>query len=218
MRAIRRGLRGLMITVVCLAPSGVLGADGPKIEVHSLTFVGVKGVDPGRLRDALATRVSSHLPFVGRTYAFDRARLEADLERIRAYYLDHGFPDARVTSFDVKLNDPQTRVDITIHVSEGEPLRVAGIQFQGFDAVPRGRMKGIQRRSEVKVGEPVARAAVTATHELAINALRDNGYPFARVAIEEKKGADPHQVAIVFRADPGQRPSSARPRWSAPRR
>jgi outer membrane protein insertion porin family/translocation and assembly module TamA len=205
MDAISRVLRALVLVAVGFGPVAAQAADEPKIEVRSLEFVGVKGVDPGELKDALATRVSSRLPFFGREHLFDRARFQADLERIRAYYLDHGFPDARVTSFDVQLDEEQTRVDITIHVSEGEPLRVAALEFRGFEAVPLGRMNAVRRRSEVRPGEPVDRAAVLATHEQAINALRDHGHPFARVAVDQVKGADPRQLTIVFRAEPGVR-------------
>lgn len=190
-----------VVLLFLLVPSA--WAAEPKIEVHSLKFVGVQGISAAQLRDALATRESSHLPFFGRKHLFDRARLEADLERIRAYYVDHGFPDARVTSFDVQLDQKQTRVDLTIHVSEGEPLRVVTVNYEGFEAVPKRRMAFIRRRSAVKIGRPADRAAVTATHELLVNALRDNGYPFARVTIGQANGADGHQLTLTFTARPG---------------
>ena len=41
------------------------------IKVHSLTFNGVKAVDESRLKDALATKQSSKLPWGKRAY-FDR--------------------------------------------------------------------------------------------------------------------------------------------------
>lgn len=193
----------MVVGAIWLTAVLAVAADEPKIEVHSLTFVGVAGVDPGQLKDALATRASGRLPWIGRTRLFDRARFEADLERVRAYYLDHGFPDARVTAVDVKLNDAQTRVDITIHVSEGQPTRVTDLQFQGFDAVPPGLMRSIRRRSAIRIGQPADRTAVTATHELAVNALRDFGYPLARVAIDQRPGSDPRQITLVFQAQPG---------------
>ena len=36
---------------------------------------------------------------------------------------------------------------------------------------------------------PRDRQAVTAAHELAVNELRDHGYPYARVATDENDGA-----------------------------
>ena len=78
---------------------------------------------------ALATRQSSKLPW-GRKAFFDRARFDADLKRIQAFYADRGYPDARVTGFDVKLNDKQDAVDVTVTIDEGEPVRVAAIELR----------------------------------------------------------------------------------------
>src|SRR5262249_60424083 len=91
------------------------------ITVHTLSFNGVKAVDESRLKDALATRQSSKIPW-GRKSFFDRSRFDADLKRIQAFYADRGYPDARVSGFDVKLNDKQNAVDLTLTIAEGEPV------------------------------------------------------------------------------------------------
>ena len=109
--------------------------EGGTIKVHSLSFKGVKAVDDGRLRDALATRQSSKIPW-GKKYFFDRSRFDADLKRLQAFYADRGYLDARVAGFDVKLNDKQDEVDLTVTIAEGEPVLVKAIEFSGFDAFP----------------------------------------------------------------------------------
>src|ERR687887_2791048 len=109
------------------------------IQVHSLKFNGVKAVDAARLRDALATRQSSKIPW-GKKYFFDRSRFDADLKRIQAFYNDRGYPDARVTGFDVKLNDKQDAVDVVVKISEGEPIKLAAIEFEGFEVIPQDHL------------------------------------------------------------------------------
>ena len=81
------------------------------VQVKKLSFTGVTAVEESRLRGALATRQGSRLPW-GRKYSFDRGRFDADLKRIEAFYADRGYPDARVTGFDVQLNDAQDEVDM----------------------------------------------------------------------------------------------------------
>ena len=44
-------------------------------------------------------------------------------QRIQAFYADRGYPDARVTGFDVKLNDKQDAVDLSVTISEGNPVK-----------------------------------------------------------------------------------------------
>src|SRR5437762_10589038 len=120
------------LALVFLGISAAACKEEGTIKVHSLKFNGVKAVDVGRLKDALATKSSSRIPFSKKKY-FDRARFDADLKRIQAFYGDRGYPDARVTGFDVKLSAKQDSVDITLNIAEGDPVKVAAVTFIGFD-------------------------------------------------------------------------------------
>jgi outer membrane protein insertion porin family/translocation and assembly module TamA len=177
--------------------------DEGTVKVHRLSFKGVKAVDEGRLKSALATKQSSIIPW-GRKYYFDRSRFDADLKRIQAFYADRGYPDARVTGFDVKLNDKQDQADITVTVAEGEPVRVAAINFVGFDAIPEAHLAQLKKIVPLKVGQPRDRQLVVATHEMALNELRDHGFPYAKVSTDESNGADGKQATLTFTADPGK--------------
>jgi len=174
------------------------------IKVHSLKFEGVKAVDPSRLRDALATRQSSKIPW-GRKAYFDRSRFDADLQRVRAFYADRGYPDARPTGFDVKLNDKQDSVDLTIKIDEGTPVTIASVDFVGFDAIPENHLKDLQARMPLKIGQPRDRQLVVTTHEMAVNELKDHGFPYAKVSTNESNPAnDPKKSALTFTAEPGK--------------
>jgi len=173
------------------------------IKVHRLSFVGVKAVDEGRLKNALATKQSSIIPW-GRKYYFDRSRFDADLKRVQAFYADRGYPDARVTGFDVKLNDKQDEVDLTVTVSEGEPVRVAAIDFVGFDVVPPAHLAELKKNIPLKVGAPRDRQLVVTTHEMAANELKDHGFPYAKVSTDENGEADGKQATLTFTAEPGK--------------
>jgi outer membrane protein assembly complex protein YaeT len=173
------------------------------IEVHKISFRGVKGVDKAQLQKALATKPGSILPWGKKNY-FDRARFDTDLARIKTFYTDRGFPDARVTSFDVRLNDKQDAVDVTLDISEGEPIRTAAVHFNGFDVVPPDHFRRMRAAIPVKVGQPRDRQQVVATQELALNELRDHGYPYARVAIDEQVGDVGREADVTFNADAGK--------------
>lgn len=177
--------------------------------VHSLEFKGATHVDVALLKSALATRENAMVPVVGwqlpwsKKNYFDRGRFDADLKRMQAFYADRGFPDARVTDFDVKLNRKQDAVDVTITIDEGQPVTVAAVEFRGFDSVPADHLQQLQKQNLLVVGQPRDRQAVTAAHELAVNELRDHGYPYARVATDENDGADGRAATVVFTAEPG---------------
>src|SRR6478672_4820476 len=142
----RRLIRALLLCVVAVAGASCKEEGG--IKVTSFTFKGTKAVTPGQLKSVLATSASSKIPW-GQKHYFSRDQFEADLKRIVAFYRDRGYPDARVTSFDVKMNDTQTSVRISVNITEGEPIRVERVEFVGFDSLPE------QHRTALEGGLPL---------------------------------------------------------------
>jgi outer membrane protein assembly complex protein YaeT len=195
----RRLPTGLVIAL-CLTAAAC--REEGAVQVKKLEFSGVQAVEESRLRGALATRQSSRLPW-GRKYYFDRGRFDADLKRIEAFYADRGYPDARVTSFDVQLNDAQDAVEITVSVAEADPVLVTAVNLTGFADVPTDRLDELKNRLPIKVGQPRDRALIVTSHEMAVNELRDNGHPYARVASNEQPGSTPKETALTFAATPG---------------
>src|SRR5688500_3284660 len=129
--------RPLLLTLVLGVALVTAGCrEEGEIKVSSLKFEGVESIDTGQLRNALVTKKGSWLPW-GRKRYFDRRAFEADLQRIQAFYRDRGFPDARVRAFDARMNDAQDKVDVTLDISEGEPIVVTAIDLRGFDVLPR---------------------------------------------------------------------------------
>jgi outer membrane protein assembly complex protein YaeT len=191
------------LAFLVVAISAAACKDEGTVKVHSLKFNGVKGVDQSRLKAALATHESSKIPWGKKAY-FDRSRFDADLKRIQAFYADRGYPDARVTGFDVKLNDKQDQVDLTVTIVEGEPVRVASINFEGFENIPADHLTTLKKGVPLKVGAPRDRQLVVAAHEMAVNELKDHGYPYSKVATKEDDGADGKQATLTFAAEPGK--------------
>jgi outer membrane protein insertion porin family len=190
------------VAVVFLAISAVGCKEEGTIKVHSLKFNGVKAVDESRLKNALATKQSSWIPWGKKAY-FDRSRFDADLKRVQAFYADRGYPDARVTGFDVKLNDKQDQVDLTLNISEGDPVVVTAVNFEGFDVIPADRVNRLRKQQPLALGSPRDRQLVVTTHEMAVNELKDYGYPYAKVATNEDDGSDGKHATVTFTATPG---------------
>ena len=182
------------VTTACKEEGGV--------KVSSFRFTGTKAVTPAQLKAVLATSASSKIPW-GQKHYFSRDQFQADLKRIVAFYKDRGYPDARVKSFDAKLNDTQTSVDITVNIEEGEPVRVERVNFSGFDPLPEQHRKALEARLPLKTGQPLDRAMLQASREAALDELKDHGYPYASVKIEESPGSSDRQRAVSLTADPG---------------
>ena len=196
----RRPLPFLLL-ILSLWFAGACKEEGT-IVVRKLDFNGVNAVDQTQLKEALATRQSARLPW-GRKRFFDRSRFEADLQRIQAFYADRGYPDAKVASFDVTLNTNRDAVDLVVVISEGEPVKVAAVDFVGFDVIPPDHLDKLRGDIPLEVDKPRDRQLVLASHDLALNELRDHGFPYAKVSATEPDGPDPRSVKVLFTAEPG---------------
>ena len=201
----RHRLRVVSAVFATLSLSVVLSGcrEDQTVAVHSLTFNGVQAVKESQLRAALATTASSRLPWGAKHY-FTRQQFEADLKRIVAFYQDRGFPDARVTSFDVKLNNQQDEADITVNIDEGQPVLVQDIEYEGFDRVlPQQPMNGLKQRLPLKAGQPLDRALAQASRESVLDELKDHGYPYASVRLTDAPGSSDKSRIVTVHATPG---------------
>src|SRR5687767_10114644 len=191
---------------VCVCAATLIGAAGCKqeggVKVRRLQFEGLKAVKPGQLKSVLATAASSKIPWGEKRY-FSREEFEADLKRIVAFYRDRGFPDARVASFDVALSQDQSSVDITLRISEGEPVRAERIEFQGFEPLRDRARAGLESRLPLKAGQPMDRALLQASREAALDQLKEHGYPYASVRMTERPGSTDRSRVVVLSAEPG---------------
>src|SRR5689334_4068295 len=147
--------RGCSLPLLLLSVALCVGGcrEQGDIQIHSLQFDGVKRVDKTALANALQTKRGSRLPWGHKTY-FDRRAFEADLERVQAFYRDRGFPDARVASFDVKLNGAQDEVDVTVRIAEGQPTLVSAIELTGFDVLSPRQQRGLRDSLPLQVDKP----------------------------------------------------------------
>ena len=173
---------------------------GERVEVADLEIEGVRAVDESELRAALQTRPSSWWPWGDKRY-FDRETFEADVKRIEEFYRERGYPNARVVDSDVQRRDGVVAVRVV--VEEGTPLRVASLEFTGFEAIAPRRLRAIRELAPLKPGDPLATEALRQTAQMAADALGEAGYAYARIEIR-RTPVEPERVAVELHAEPGQ--------------
>jgi outer membrane protein assembly factor BamA len=127
-------LLSLLTLAGCHEELGLDTAPIQRVEVDELTIEGLTAIDEADLLEALETRESSSLPWGEKAY-FDPDVFNADLDRIVAFYADHGYPNARVVESDVRAEKDGDSVALRIVVDEGQPVRVRRLQYRRFDAL-----------------------------------------------------------------------------------
>lgn len=181
------------------------GRERRRFKVTAVKFTGVTVVSTRTLAAALATRASSRLPW-GTDRFFSRQELQLDLRRIRAFYADRGYPRARVDTYDLVI-EGRDKVEITFHIEEGPPVRIASVDFFGFETLPEPMFAHVKASLGLAPGAIRTRALLEQARGTAENGFKEEGYPYARVSMLEGAGHEPLTVTLTLAAEPG---SSAR--------
>jgi len=193
----------VLLALSLVVSSSVACKEEAKVKVSSLSLEGVHAVDEAQLRAALQTKAGSWIPF-SKKPAFDADEFQRDLQRLRRFYTERGYPDARVTDVDVLFDDKKENVRLTVKVREGEPTRVESMRFEGLEVLPERRQAALKKRFGLAAGDVRDRRRVEAARTTALNVFQEHGYPYAKVTVDEVPGEGAHGVAIVVRATPGQ--------------
>ncbi len=121
-------------------------AEGPKVKMGRVRFQGNKVFSSFRLERSMKYSRSAGAPpwFYWFHKTYDKQRIEADLEKIRELYQDHGYFYALPKEPQIKMMDTHhrwpfffyswgrgKRVDITISIEEGEQYRMGKFVIRG---------------------------------------------------------------------------------------
>lgn len=134
--------------------------EGPRVKIGRMVFLGNESY-PGwialRFADNLggSPRLSSEAAGTISSTEYSREVLDEDLDRLRVWYRQRGFRDARVEFVGEAYSADRSVVDLTIRIIEGRRYRIASldIRFEG-DATPRYPKADLLALVKSKVGEP----------------------------------------------------------------
>jgi translocation and assembly module TamA len=169
--------------------------------VHDLQIKGTKEISKGDLEDALATKETGWWPFAAKKW-FDEAAFDLDLQRIKAFYADRGFFDARVVSHELRRG-ANGKVDVSIEVQENSPTRIAAVRFSGFPAPLEAAAHKEASNGQVVVGRVFDYADYAALKARLADRLHEEGYAYAQIGGGADIDRDKHTAVIHFEAQPG---------------
>lgn len=175
------------------------------VEVHALTFSGNAAFDDATLAAGIVTTPSSFLRrlfrFGGTRRCLDRREFPADRLRLIVWYRNHGFADATVDTVVTPLS--RNRIEVRFAITEGAPVLVDTVRFEGMDAVPE--RVALLRGLPTQVGGRFDRYANRATKDTLARRLRDGGYPEAEAFLGYDLRTEARRATVVFSVVPGPR-------------
>ncbi|MEP6833384.1 MAG: BamA/TamA family outer membrane protein [Gemmatimonas sp.] len=184
-------------------------------EVRELKLVGVKSLDAGELRKALATQESSckallYKPIcrVGVTSPFffehrylDHAEFQRDVIRLLVFYFRRGYRDARVDTSIVSIADRKVRITMT--VTEGLPTVVDSVTVAGIDRAlaPRDTIREVRP----EVGQPLNMLALDSSVTRLRERIWERGYVDAVLKLTTTVNDTTRKGSIDINVDPKRR-------------
>lgn len=177
-------------------------SEGETAKIREIRILGTEAVQESDLLDLLDLTTGGWMTWYTKSDRYARTKLNADLEKIRSYYLNRGFLEFDIKSSQVSISPDKQNISINIVVNEGQPYSVAAVKLEGEFL---GREKDFRQRVLIQPGQTYRGDDVTATIRAFTDLYASYGYAFARVEprtdIDRKTG----QVVVALQGDPGRR-------------
>ena len=176
--------------------------EGTVPKIQYINVVGNTKFADEDLLELFELKTTNWLSFFKKDDNYSRGKLSSDLERLRSYYLDHGYINMNIASIQVSITPDKKHVYITVNVDEGEKYTVRNVKLRGYLKVPEDQIKSLLL---VQRDQVFSRKMATATSELITRRLSNEGYTLARVNILTTPHYDDDTVDVTFVVYPGKR-------------
>jgi outer membrane protein insertion porin family len=176
--------------------------EGSPAKIREIRIVGNRAFSERTLKGLFELNDGGWLNFYLKGDRYSRAKLNADLETLRAYYQNRGYLEMEVESTQVAISPDKQDIAITINVKEGQPYTVTGVKLEG-DFL--GKEEDFRTLVTIKPGDPYRAAAVAETTRAFVDRFGTFGYAFARVDPRPEIDRANGRVVVTLVAEPQRR-------------
>ena len=176
--------------------------EGAAARIREIRIVGNKAFSEGTLKGLFDLNDGGWFNWYSKADRYSRAKLNADLETLRAYYLNRGYLEFAVESTQVAISPDKQDISITINVKEGQAYTVVGVQLEGEYL---GKEEEFKALVTIRPGAPYRAEAVADTTKAFVQKFGTFGYAFAKVDAVPQIDRANAQVTLVLGADPQRR-------------
>lgn len=176
--------------------------EGDIAKITEIRIVGNQAFSESTLRDLFELDTGGWLSWYTKSDRYSRAKLNADIETLRSYYLTRGFIDFRIDSTQVAISPDKQSMSITINVTEGDRYVVSSVALQGDYLGREGEFKTLVT---LEPGEAYNVEDVNNTVKAFTEYFGAFGYAFAQVEAVPNIDRSTKRVAFTLRAVPQRR-------------
>ncbi len=176
--------------------------EGDIAKIKEIHIVGNKAFSESTLRNLFDLDTGGWMSWYTKSNRYSRAKLNADIESLRSYYLARGYLEFKIDSTQVAISPDKQDVSISINVTEGERFLVSSIKLDGNYIGKEEEFKSLVR---IKPGEAYNADTVTETTKAFADYFGTFGFAFAKVDVMPEIDRINNRVAFVLQGDPSRR-------------
>ena len=204
------------IALVCAGLTACAARQSPShVVVKNIHFDGnedwFQGTADYNLRAAMDQKRSGWaygtLPWV-EGEIFEPLTLLQDAWRLENWYAHHGFFDARLMGWDVRIEERRgkpDRAEIVGQVKQGEPTTIRKVEYKGLKKAGDRIVSEVERLSETREGDRFNLEAVEETSAYILAELRAAGFFYASVEPKVQVQPEKQTADVTFRVRAGPR-------------
>jgi outer membrane protein insertion porin family len=176
--------------------------EGEPAKISEIRIVGNKAFSESTLRGLFDLDTGGWLSWYTKSNRYSRAKLNADIESLRSYYLTRGYLEFKIESTQVAILPNKTDIGINITVSEGERYVVSSVKLAGEYL---GKEEEFKSLVVIRPGEAFNADEVAKTTKAFTDYFGNFGYAFARVEARPEIDRVNNRVALVLQSNPSRR-------------
>lgn len=177
-------------------------SEGEPSKINEIRIVGNKVFSESTLLGLFDLDTGGWLSWYTKSNHYSRAKLNADLETLRSYYLARGYLEFRIDSTPVAISANKQDISVTINVTEGERFVVSGVKLEGNYLSKENEFKSLVK---IRPGQAYNADEVAQTIKQFTEYFGNFGYAFARVDARPDIDRGNNSVVLVLQADPSRR-------------
>jgi outer membrane protein insertion porin family len=176
--------------------------EGEITKIKSIRITGNTAFSESTLLSQMDLTSGGYLTWYTKSDQYARSKLNADLETIKAYYLNRGYLEFRIESSQVAISPDKQDISIAISVTEGPRYVITAVKLEG-DYL--GKEDTFRRLVGIKPGSAYKAEEVAATIKAFTDRFAAFGYAFAKVDFRPELNREKGQAVAVLVAQPQRR-------------
>lgn len=177
--------------------------EGQRVGIAAINFTGNNAIDAGTLKSIIRTHETGLLSWLFRDDSFSEDLLQVDKTLIQMYYMNHGYPDAQVTSAVGEFDASRNAYFVNFTIDEGERYRFGEVSVES--SIPGINTDALGSIIRTKKGETYNYSDLSRSQEDMAAEAAAQGFAFADVRPRVDRDAANGVFNVTYLVDQGAR-------------